>query len=185
MKKHIVLIIIIVLILVVGISAAVYINSENRKQPKENNAVNLNSNNESIENIATNVTENKEEATNMNEETRIKLTVNNEEIYVKLDNNKSSKQFLEMLPLTLNFEDYNNTEKIATLPEKLSTEDAPSGYDPQIGDFSYYAPWGNLSIFYKDFRYSNSLVKLGTFESGIEKLENINEDFTVKIEKVD
>ncbi len=28
-------------------------------------------------------------------------------------------------------------------------------------------------------------VKLGTFESGIEKLVNMNEDFTVKIEKVD
>lgn len=177
MKKHIILTVTLILLFIIGVSATIYTTLKDKKQPEENNEI--------IENVVTNVTVDEEIVTNLNKETRIKLTIDNEEIYVRLDNNKSSKQFLEMLPLTLEFEDYNDTEKIATLPEKLSTEDAPSGYDPQIGDFSYYAPWGNLSIFYKDFRYSNSLVKLGTFESGIEKLANMNEDFTVKIEKVD
>lgn len=181
MKKHIILIVILVLILIIGFSVGIYITSNKENKTNENSEMQSNLNNETIDNVG----ENEEVATNINEETRIKLTVNNEEIYVKLDNNETSKQFLEMLPLTLEVEDYNDTEKIATLPEKLTTEGAPSGYDPQVGDFSYYAPWGNLSIFYKDFRYSNSLVKLGTFESGIEKLANMNEDFTMKIERVD
>lgn len=69
------------------------------------------------------------------------------------------------------------------LPRKLTTEGTLSGYTPQIGDFAYYAPWGNLSIFYKEFRYSNSLVKLGTFEGdGIDKIKNLNGNFTIKIE---
>ncbi len=119
-----------------------------------------------------------------NQNMRIKLTINGREVYVILDDNKASRSFLEMLPLTLTFEDYNNTEKIATLPRDLSTEDLPSGYTPKVGDFSYYAPWGNISVFYKDFSYSNSLYKLGTIESGIEILENINEDFNVVIERV-
>lgn len=181
MKKYIILIIILVLILIIGVSVGIYMTSNEENKTNENNEMQSNINDETIENVG----ENEEVATNINEETRIKLTVNNEEIYVKLDNNQTSKEFLEMLPLTLDFEDYNDTEKIATLPEKLVAEGAPSGYDPQVGDFSYYAPWGNLSIFYKDFRYSNSLVKLGTFESGIEKLANMKEDFTMKIEKVD
>lgn len=116
---------------------------------------------------------------------RIKLTVNgNEEIFVNLDDNQASRDFLEMLPLTLTFEDFNNTEKIATLPNELSTEGQPSGYTPEIGDFAYYAPWGNISVFYKDFRYSNSLYKLGTIESGAEIFENMNNDFEVNIERV-
>ena len=118
------------------------------------------------------------------ENTRIKLTVNGNEVFVRLDDNQASRDFLEMLPLTLTFEDYNNTEKIATLPSELSTEGLPSGYTPIIGDFSYYAPWGNISVFYKDFRYSDSLYKLGTIESGTEILGNLNDDFEVKIEKV-
>ena len=119
------------------------------------------------------------------ENARIKLTVNgNEEVFVSLDDNQASLDFLEMLPLTLTFEDFNSTEKIATLPNELSTEGQPSGYTPEIGDFAYYAPWGNISVFYKDFRYSNSLYKLGTIESGTEIFENMNNDFEVTIERV-
>ena len=91
---------------------------------------------------------------NVVETSRIKLTINNEEIYVKLDNNQTSQDFLSILPLTLEAEDYNNTEKIATLPKELTTQGSPSGYTPKTGDFAYYAPWGNLSIFYNDFRLS-------------------------------
>ncbi|MDF2606815.1 MAG: cyclophilin [Bacillales bacterium] len=60
-------------------------------------------------------------------------------------------------------------EKISYLPKKLSTSDSPVGIDPSIGDTTYYAPWENLAIFYKDFGYSTGLVKLGTLDSGIEK----------------
>lgn len=119
------------------------------------------------------------------EDIRIKLTFNNEEVIVNMDDNPTSKDFLSLLPLTLTFEDYAGTEKISYPPNKLSTEEAPSGIDPAVGDFAYYAPWGNLAIYYKDFGYSNGLIKLGEIESGIEKLENLNGDFTVKIEKMD
>ena len=40
-----------------------------------------------------------------------------------------------------------------------------------MGDITYYAPWGNLAIFYKDFGYAKGLVKLGSFDSGIEALK--------------
>lgn len=116
---------------------------------------------------------------------RIKLTFNNEEVIVKMDDNPTSKDFLSLLPLTLTFEDYAGTEKISYLSNKLFTEEAPSRIDPSIGDFTYYAPWGNLAIFYKDFGYSNGLIKLGEIEARVEKFKNINRDFTVTIERVD
>ena len=37
-----------------------------------------------------------------------------------------------------------------------------------MGDITYYAPWGNLAIFYRGFRYSPGLIRLGRIESGIE-----------------
>lgn len=105
--------------------------------------------------------------------TRIQLAFNNENVIVKLHDNPTSKDFLALLPLTLKLEDYAGTEKISYLPRKLSTEGAPSGSDPSVGDFTYYAPWGNLAIFYKDFGYSNGLIILGKVESGIEKLASL------------
>lgn len=116
---------------------------------------------------------------------RIKLTIDKEEIFITLNDTEASRNFQAMLPLSLTFEDYNNTEKISILPKKLNTSDALEGYDPEIGDFSYYIPWGNISLFYKDFRYSDSLVKLGTIESGMDIITNLTGDFTVKIEKID
>ena len=74
------------------------------------------------------------------------------------------------VPMSLTLEDYAATEKISNLPRKLSTEGAPAGSDPSIGDIAYYSPWGNLAIFYRDFRYSSGLIKLGKIDSGIEAL---------------
>jgi hypothetical protein len=33
---------------------------------------------------------------------------------------------------------------------------------------AYYAPWGNIAIYYKDFGYSAGLIKLATIDSGVE-----------------
>ena len=193
MKKYILIILLAVIVVaVLYITYNLTNNEENQTNQNEqsNRLIQENenfSNTNNIENIITNNTvENlqNEGEDNTMENARIKLTVNGHEIFVNLDESQASREFLEMLPLTLTFEDFNNTEKIATLPDELSTEGLPSGYTPEVGDFSYYAPWGNISVFYKDFRYSNSLYKLGRVESGIEILENMNGDFEVTIERV-
>jgi len=118
------------------------------------------------------------------EEVKVKLRFNNEEVIVNMYDNPTSRDFISQLPLTITLEDYAETEKISYLSKKLSTENAPSGSDPSIGDFTYFAPWGNLAIFYKDFGHSNGLIILGKIKSGIEKLENMKGNFTVQIEIV-
>jgi len=118
------------------------------------------------------------------EDVKLKLTFNNEEVIVRMIDNPTSRDFITLLPLTLTLEDYAGTEKINYLQKELSTEEAPSGIDPSIGDFTYFAPWGNLAIYYKDFGYSNGLIKIGEIESGLEKLESMTGDFTVEIEKI-
>lgn len=193
MKKYILIILLVVIVVaVVYITYNLTNNEENQTNQNEQSNIVIQenenfSNTNNIENIITNNTvENlqNEWEDNTMENARIKLTVNGNEIFVNLDESQASRELLEMLPLTLTFEDFNNTEKIATLPDELSTEGLPSGYTPEVGDFSYYAPWGNISVFYKDFRYSNSLYKLGRVESGIEILENMNGNFEVTIERV-
>jgi len=72
--------------------------------------------------------------------------------------------------MTITLEDYASTEKIAYMPRKLSTAGAPDGVDPAVGDIAYYAPWGNVAIFYRDAGYAKGLIKLGSLDSGIEIL---------------
>lgn len=80
------------------------------------------------------------------------------------------EDFASLLPLTLTLTDYAGTEKVSDLPRRLSTEGAPPGSDPQVGDIAYYAPWGNLALFYRDFGYSSGLVILGKIDGDMEAL---------------
>lgn len=103
--------------------------------------------------------------------TAITITTGEGVIRAKLNDSPAARDFIAQLPLTVTLDDYASTEKVVTLPSKLSTEDAPSGFDPSIGSITYYAPWGNIAIFYRDFGYANGLVDLGTITSGIELLQ--------------
>jgi hypothetical protein len=101
---------------------------------------------------------------------RISIKAGDTVIAATLADNPTSRDLVSLLPLTVTLEDYAATEKITYLPRKLSTEGAPAGSDPAVGDVAYYAPWGNLALFHKDFRYSSGLVPLGRIDAGLEAL---------------
>jgi hypothetical protein len=101
---------------------------------------------------------------------KIRIDVEGRVITATLIDTPTARDFISLLPLTLTLKDYAATEKISDLPRRLSIEGAPAGIDPSIGDITYYSPWGNLALFYKDFGYSGGLVKLGKIDSGVEAL---------------
>ena len=121
--------------------------------------------------------------TTENSERKVKLIIADTEISITLYDTPAANSLYEMLPIELTFEDFNATEKISYLPDKLSTEGEPDGCDPGVGDFCFYAPWGNLSIFYKDFHYSDSLILLGHIDSGIDIIGSMEGDFSARLEK--
>lgn len=102
------------------------------------------------------------------EDMKIRIKVEDKVLTATLRDSKTARDFVSLLPLTLTLDDYNKTEKISYLPRKLSTEGAPAGSDPDVGDIAYYAPWGNLAIYYKDFGYSDGLVILGKIDGDME-----------------
>lgn len=114
---------------------------------------------------------------------KIRMTANGQVVTATLADNPTARDFHSLLPLTLTLDDYAATEKISTLPRKLSKDGAPAGIDPSIGDIAYYAPWGNLAVYYKDFGYSNGLIKLGTIDSGLEALK-VPGSLEVRIEPI-
>ncbi len=90
-------------------------------------------------------------------------------------NNPTSKSLIQQMPFTVDLEDYAGIEKIFYPSEKLSEEKALEGAKPAKGDIMYYAPWGDVAIFYKDFRYASGLIALGhidDIETFIESLAN-------------
>ena len=116
-------------------------------------------------------------------EMRLTMTVDGQVVSITLLDNPTARSLWNQLPLTLEFEDFNGTEKIAYPPEDLSQEGAPNTYDPSAGDVTVYGPWGNLAIFYEDFGNSTGLIPVGHIDSGLEVLSGQDGDFTATLER--
>ncbi|RXK68334.1 cyclophilin [Stenotrophomonas sp. MA5] len=101
---------------------------------------------------------------------KIRLIINDQRLSATLEDSLPAREFIAQLPLTLQLEDYAETEKIAQLPRRLNVTGEPEGITPLAGDIAFYAPWGNLAIFHRPFAYSKGLVRLGRVEGGLQHL---------------
>lgn len=91
----------------------------------------------------------------------IHLAVDGHRVEATLNDSATARDLATLLPLTLQMEDFHQTERIAYPPRKLDTSGAPDAATPKAGDLAYYAPWGNLALFYRDGKHSPGLVILG------------------------
>lgn len=119
-----------------------------------------------------------------NDPIRIKLTVANKNVIVKIHDNSASRQLIAQLPATFKFTDFGGKEKITELPKPISLTDVPHGMVASQGKMFIYVPWGNLGIFYQTGGYTldKNLIELGEVESGLKYLQNQKNEFTAKME---
>ena len=101
--------------------------------------------------------------------TRARFTLDDIEIVVHIADNPTSRDFVSMLPLTLEFEDFASMEKLSYLPRELTVEGSPST-TPRNGDLIYFVPWGNLGFYYdvdrRDPSFDDRVILIGTIETG-------------------
>ena len=100
----------------------------------------------------------------------------------RLWDNAPARDLIAQLPLTLTFSDYNRLEKIAQLPQRLSTDGMPAGDDPLPQDIGYYAPWGNLVFYYADVGYFDGIMRIGQFDGSMDAIARQSGDFSATIE---
>lgn len=112
----------------------------------------------------------------------IRISFGNEVLTASLNNSPAARDLAAMLPLTLEFGDYQGMEKFGRLPRKLNLEGTPRGYDPAKGDLAQYTPWGNLIIYYKEASYYPGLIPLGKITSGMDAVTRMKEGEKVRIE---
>ncbi|MFE6621120.1 cyclophilin-like fold protein [Streptomyces sp. NPDC057740] len=106
----------------------------------------------------------------------IRLTVDGHPIDATLNSGATARDFAALLPLTLKLSDFHETEKIADLPRRLSTSGAPDAAEAKPGDLAYYAPWGNLALFYRGSGSSDAgLIILGHVNGDTERLATATE----------
>jgi hypothetical protein len=104
---------------------------------------------------------------------QISVRANGNTTVFELNNGPAAKGLCAQLPLSIKIENYSNNEKIFYPPKKLNTTDTPLA-DAKSGTLAYYAPWGDVVMFYGSFGAAGGLYALGHAVSGSEFIREMS-----------
>ncbi|WAI01565.1 cyclophilin-like fold protein [Methanogenium organophilum] len=114
------------------------------------------------------------------EKMQISVQANEETTIFELNRGNAAKELYEQLPITVDVEDFGSNEKIFYPPKKLDTTNTPMA-NAKDGTLAYYAPWGDVVMFYANFGSADGLYELGNVVSGGEHIKNMSG--TILVEK--
>ena len=114
--------------------------------------------------------------------TKIKLTINGNVFDATLDDNPSTRAFIEKFPLEVTMNELNGNEKYYKFKENFPSADERTGKistgDIMLYDSSY------VVLFYKDFSTGYSYTRLGRVLNTAEFAKTLGDgNVTVKFEK--
>jgi hypothetical protein len=104
---------------------------------------------------------------------KIQVKANGTTTVFELNNSPAAQDLYAQLPLRIAVENYSDNEKIFYPPKKLNTADTPKA-NAKAGTLAYYAPWGDVVMFYKDFGSAAGLYELGHAVSGSEYIQGMS-----------
>lgn len=113
---------------------------------------------------------------------KITVKANGKTTVFELNASTAARDLYAQLPLSIKVENYGDNEKIFYPPKKLSTGDTPKA-NAKAGTLAYYAPWGDVVLFYKDFGSARGLYELGHAIEGSEHIPGMSG--TIQIKKND
>ena len=114
---------------------------------------------------------------------RLRFTFADQDFTATLEDTAPARELFAMLPLDLKIGDYADNEKIAYLPRKLGGDGSSRIANEAVGDLCYYAPWGNLVMYYAPYRWSRGLIRLGRLDGGIAPLM-VRGEFPLRVERL-
>lgn len=116
------------------------------------------------------------------EKTQMQISVKNSEyeIVYELNESTAAKELSAQLPLTLEVKPFSNNEITFYPPKKLNTANTPLS-DGKTGSLSYYAPWGDVVMFYAPCSPNGSLYEIGKIVSGTENINKLTGSVTVSV----
>ena len=113
------------------------------------------------------------------ETNQISVTCGDTQVVYELNDSPAAQGLLSQLPLTVEVEDFSTNEKVFYPPQELDTSDTPLA-EGGAGTLAYYAPWGDVVLFYDSFSANSSLFELGEAVSGVENIGQMSGTITVE-----
>lgn len=104
---------------------------------------------------------------------KITITNNGHKLTFALNDSAAAKALVEQLPMTVDVKNFSDNEKLF-YPNKKLPKKAPTALAKR-GTLACFTPWGNLTIFYKDYGNGtdSDLIELGHVVEGEEYIEKL------------
>ncbi|WP_404287939.1 cyclophilin-like fold protein [Glutamicibacter arilaitensis] len=100
----------------------------------------------------------------------IELTINGTRVDAQLHDHPVAHELAGLLPLDLEFDDFNDVEKVADLGRSLTMDGVPRADAPGPGEIGYYAPTRGLVLYYGSPGKWPGLVRMGRFDYDLNAL---------------
>ena len=110
--------------------------------------------------------------TNQTRAMKIRLRIDNKVLTATLGDNKTARDFVSLLPLTLTMNDLFGREKFGHLPRAIS-EEGKRTHTCAIGDIAYWSPGRDVAIYYQQDGEKipdPGIIAIGKIDSGVEAL---------------
>ena len=116
---------------------------------------------------------------------KIRVKIGDKDVTATLIDSETTRDFVSLLPLTLNMNDLFGREKFGRLPRAIS-EGGTRTRTYDVGDVIYWSPGPDVAMFYRHDGQSipsPGIIVMGKIDSGVEAL-NVPGSVTVTIERV-
>lgn len=127
----------------------------------------------------------KHEDLKKSERMKIRLKVDDKIITATMIDSKTTRDFISLLPLTLDMNDLFRREKYAHLPKKISTA-GKRAHKYEVGEIVYWSPGPDVAIYYREDGEripAPGIIVIGKIDSGVESL-NVAGSVNVTIELI-
>lgn len=98
----------------------------------------------------------------------------------RLYETEAAKDFFNQLPLELDLTNFRDAQWMFYPPEKLNVEASEAYHDGRRGELSYYAPWGDVFMLYKDFYAGDEMHRLGIGLSGVDDISAMSGSVVIR-----
>lgn len=109
----------------------------------------------------------------MMSEMKVQITSQGRTATFQLYDTQAAREFYNQLPLTLELENFRDAQWMFFPPKKLNVTQREAYHDGKKGELSYYAPWGDVFMLYKDFYAGDEMHRLGVGLSGIDDIASM------------
>ena len=111
---------------------------------------------------------------------QVKITSQGHTAIFQLYDTEAARELYMQLPLGLELSNFCDAQLMFYPPEKLNVTKREAYHDGKKGELSYYAPWGDVFMLYKDFYAGDNMHRLGIGIAGIDQIANMSGRATIE-----